>query len=124
MASERDLKIKARAYELWEEGGREDGHADAHWAQAMREIGSVDERPSKTRTAATDRLPSGRPAAKSAGTKSAGTKTTSEPAVKPPAKSPAKASAAKASPAKSAASVKSAAMSKKPSAPARAGAKT
>jgi Protein of unknown function (DUF2934) len=30
--------IRERAYHLWIEGGRLDGHADAHWLVAQREI--------------------------------------------------------------------------------------
>ncbi len=31
-------KIRARAYELWEQGGRTHGRADHDWLQAEREI--------------------------------------------------------------------------------------
>ena len=36
----RDLEqsIRERAYQLWIEGGYQDGHADAHWLSAQREI--------------------------------------------------------------------------------------
>ena len=36
----RDLEqsIRERAYELWAQGGRRDGDADAHWLAAQREI--------------------------------------------------------------------------------------
>ena len=30
--------IRERAYQLWVEGGHQDGHADAHWLAAQREI--------------------------------------------------------------------------------------
>ena len=30
--------IRERAYQLWAEGGRQDGHADLHWLAAQREI--------------------------------------------------------------------------------------
>lgn len=38
MASERDRKIRERAYELWEQGGRQDGSSEAHWHQAVTEF--------------------------------------------------------------------------------------
>ncbi|MFO1414305.1 MAG: DUF2934 domain-containing protein [Burkholderiales bacterium] len=31
-------RIRRRAYELWELGGRQAGHDQAHWLQAEREI--------------------------------------------------------------------------------------
>jgi hypothetical protein len=36
----RDLEqaIRERAYQLWAEGGYQEGHADAHWLEAQREI--------------------------------------------------------------------------------------
>ena len=36
-AVQHDL-IKQRAYEIWEEKGRPDGHDKAHWAQAEQEL--------------------------------------------------------------------------------------
>ena len=30
--------IRERAYQLWIEGGHQDGHADAYWLAAQREI--------------------------------------------------------------------------------------
>jgi hypothetical protein len=30
--------IRERAYQLWVEGGRNDGDADAHWLAAQREV--------------------------------------------------------------------------------------
>jgi hypothetical protein len=39
MDQDRDKRIKARAYELWEENGRQDGGHEAHWHQAEREVG-------------------------------------------------------------------------------------
>jgi len=30
--------IRERAYQLWIESGHQDGHADAHWLTAQREI--------------------------------------------------------------------------------------
>lgn len=119
MESERDREISARAYALWEQGGRKDGQADAHWAQAVREIGVTGETASKSRTAGTAKAAPKAPAAKPSGSRSAA-KTTA----KPPEKSPAKAATAKAAAAKSAAaSVKSATMAEKPAA-VRASAKT
>ncbi len=31
-------QIRRRAYELWEQGGREHGHDTEHWLQAAREV--------------------------------------------------------------------------------------
>jgi hypothetical protein len=33
-----EQSIRERAYQLWIEGGCQDGHADAHWLSAQREI--------------------------------------------------------------------------------------
>jgi Protein of unknown function (DUF2934) len=33
-----EQSIRERAYQLWIEGGYQDGHADAHWLSAQREI--------------------------------------------------------------------------------------
>jgi Protein of unknown function (DUF2934) len=33
-----DEKIRIRAYELYEQRGRVDGHADEHWLQAESEV--------------------------------------------------------------------------------------
>jgi hypothetical protein len=33
-----EQKIRERAYQLWLESGFQDGHADAHWLAAQREI--------------------------------------------------------------------------------------
>ncbi|WP_027997672.1 DUF2934 domain-containing protein [Sinorhizobium arboris] len=35
---ERDKRIRARAYELWENDGRRDGDHERHWHEAAREI--------------------------------------------------------------------------------------
>ena len=32
-------KIRDRAYEIWDQEGRQDGRADEHWSQAEREVG-------------------------------------------------------------------------------------
>jgi hypothetical protein len=34
----REQAIRERAYHLWIEGGREDGHAQSHWLAAQREV--------------------------------------------------------------------------------------
>lgn len=39
--AELDSFIRARAYELYEQGCRQDGHADEHWRQAQSEILSL-----------------------------------------------------------------------------------
>lgn len=36
--TDRKSQIEQRAYDLWVEAGMPDGQADAHWAQAEREI--------------------------------------------------------------------------------------
>ena len=36
--TEREEKIRERAYELWEEDGRPDGRSDEYWNRAAREI--------------------------------------------------------------------------------------
>ena len=33
-----EQSIRERAYELWAQGGRQDGDADSHWLAAQREI--------------------------------------------------------------------------------------
>lgn len=33
--------IRERAYQLWIEGGRQDGYADAHWLAAQRNVLSI-----------------------------------------------------------------------------------
>ncbi len=38
MTNDRDEAIKARAYQLWVEGGYAHGHDKEHWQQAKREL--------------------------------------------------------------------------------------
>jgi hypothetical protein len=38
MDTEREQRIRERAYELWEQAGRPDGGAEEFWRQAEREI--------------------------------------------------------------------------------------
>ena len=38
MTTDRDEKLAARAYAIWEREGRPEGRHDEHWAQAAREI--------------------------------------------------------------------------------------
>jgi hypothetical protein len=45
MASEREEKIKSRAYAIWEREGRPHGRDRAHWAQAAREVDSENPAP-------------------------------------------------------------------------------
>jgi hypothetical protein len=40
-----DERIQHRAYEIWEKAGRPDGHHDAHWDQAFKEIQAEGTRP-------------------------------------------------------------------------------
>ncbi|WP_342737406.1 DUF2934 domain-containing protein [Bradyrhizobium sp. B117] len=36
--SDLEQTIRARAYQLWQEGGQQDGNAETHWLEAQREI--------------------------------------------------------------------------------------
>lgn len=45
MESERDRKIRERAYELWVQGGRSEGSSEQHWFQAEQEFGAGSESP-------------------------------------------------------------------------------
>jgi hypothetical protein len=36
--SDKEQRIRARAYEIYEQDGRHDGRAEEHWQQAKREI--------------------------------------------------------------------------------------
>jgi hypothetical protein len=45
MESEKDRKIRERAYELWEQSGRPEGQAEQHWRVAEREFSAGDEGP-------------------------------------------------------------------------------
>ena len=38
MEQDRAASIQTRAYQLWEEGGREDGNHERHWRQAELDI--------------------------------------------------------------------------------------
>jgi hypothetical protein len=40
---DRDRRIEARAYEIWEREGRPDGRHEAHWTQATGEIDAAAE---------------------------------------------------------------------------------
>lgn len=51
MVSDRNRRIQDRAYEIWVEGGRQDGTSDRNWAQAEQEIGHHDH-PATTHPAA------------------------------------------------------------------------
>lgn len=42
MVSDRNRRIQDRAYEIWVEGGRQDGTSDRNWAQAEQEVGHHD----------------------------------------------------------------------------------
>lgn len=46
MEGERDQRVRERAYQLWEQGGRQSGTGDAHWFAAERELSSGDAQPS------------------------------------------------------------------------------
>lgn len=45
MESERDRKVRQRAYELWEQRGRKHGEADDHWREAEAEFAGGSESP-------------------------------------------------------------------------------
>ena len=40
--TDREQRIRERAYQLWEEGGRPDGEASNHWYRASEAIASED----------------------------------------------------------------------------------
>lgn len=43
--NERDRRIKARAFELWQQSGTIDGQSLVHWLQAEQEIKETEEPP-------------------------------------------------------------------------------
>jgi hypothetical protein len=45
MNDERDRRIKARAFELWQQSGAIDGQSLVHWLQAEQEIKETEEPP-------------------------------------------------------------------------------
>jgi hypothetical protein len=45
MESEKDRKIRERAYELWVQGGRSEGSSEQHWFQAEQEYAAGSESP-------------------------------------------------------------------------------
>jgi Protein of unknown function (DUF2934) len=47
MEADRDDKIKARAYQLWEEEGRPEGRAEQHWFTAKESV-AVEENQAST----------------------------------------------------------------------------
>ena len=64
MDTERDRRIRDRAYALWVEDGRPEGRSDEHWLRAEREAGESEapEDPSRSRpvgSSAKPRKPSG-----------------------------------------------------------------
>jgi hypothetical protein len=44
METDRDKRIRARAYEIWERSGRAEGGHEAHWLDAEREIDQQNDR--------------------------------------------------------------------------------
>jgi len=42
MEPEMELRIRERAYEIWDADGRPEGHAHDHWLIAEREISEVE----------------------------------------------------------------------------------
>jgi hypothetical protein len=105
MESEKHRKIRERAHQLWEEGGRQDGQSERHWAQATAEVEDAgkrqsDVKPGKADKAGKEAAPPAKPKAKAAAADAKGTaaskgKTKAEPAPKAPAKGTAPAAAPK-----------------------------
>ena len=52
--SERDQKIRQRAYEIWEREGRPDGNHGEHWDRAAREIDEQEAAPAGSPTGTGD----------------------------------------------------------------------
>lgn len=69
MPTERNRKVRERAYGLWVAGGHQEGKSDEHWAQAEREI-DAEETPVRTAAAGKTAGKAG-PVTKTAATKSA-----------------------------------------------------
>jgi hypothetical protein len=42
MSSDKEDRIRTRAYQIWDRQGRTDGQHEEHWAQASRELDSED----------------------------------------------------------------------------------
>ena len=64
--TDREEKIRERAYGIWEEEGYPHGRAEDHWHRAAREVGSAEaSRPRR------NRCPRARPPAAKAGSRSA-----------------------------------------------------
>jgi hypothetical protein len=57
--SERDQKIRQRAYEIWEREGRPDGNHGEHWDRAAREIDEQEAAPAGDPTGTGHRGPAG-----------------------------------------------------------------
>lgn len=82
MESERDRKIRQRAYELWEQGGRLEGRADEHWSTAEAEFAGGSEgeavgspgKAGKGGSAASKKVSPGKPAAATPAGKTAAAK--------------------------------------------------
>lgn len=64
MGQDRQNRIRARAYELWDQAGRPEGRAQDHWDQAEREMArDPDEQPRTARKAAAPAAAGRRPSA-------------------------------------------------------------
>lgn len=75
MNTDREQRIAARAYQLWEEEGRPDGAHERHWEQASREVvASEGKKPGRAAKTA-------KPSAKAAVSKAS--KAKAKPAAKP-----------------------------------------
>jgi hypothetical protein len=49
--SDRDARIRDRAYQIWDREGRPHGHEEAHWQQATREIEAEETGPAGSKKA-------------------------------------------------------------------------
>lgn len=85
MESDKDRLIREKAYQLWEEGGRLEGAAEAHWAEAERSFAAGSEGSADLPPAALSGAP---PAAAKKPRKAAASETA--PAEAKPAKAPGK----------------------------------
>lgn len=43
MEQDREERVRARAYEIWERNGQQEGIHDAHWQQAVTELEEEDD---------------------------------------------------------------------------------
>jgi hypothetical protein len=58
LSSDREQRVRNRAYALWEQDGGRHGRHDDHWAQAIRDIDAATASGNKTTTASKPRAAS------------------------------------------------------------------